>query len=70
MKEVLVKEYNTIQQLNIPPKKGKNNINFHFIDGAFVEITGPEDKTYTVKCINKKIDQVVHNTTKYMMVMI
>jgi predicted O-linked N-acetylglucosamine transferase (SPINDLY family) len=59
MKEVLIKEYNNIQQLNIPPKEGINAINFHFIDGAFVEITGPEDKKYNVKCINKITNEVI-----------
>jgi autotransporter strand-loop-strand O-heptosyltransferase len=63
MKEVLIKEYNNIQQLNIPPKEGINAINFHFIDGAFIEITGPEDKKYNIKCINKITNEVVHNTT-------
>jgi autotransporter strand-loop-strand O-heptosyltransferase len=63
MKEVLIKEYNNIQQLNIPPKEGINAINFHFIDGAFVEITGPENKTYTVKCINQRTNDVTHNAT-------
>ena len=52
MKEVLIKEYNNIQQLNIPPKEGINAINFHFIDGAFVEITGPEECAITFNCIS------------------
>jgi autotransporter strand-loop-strand O-heptosyltransferase len=63
MKEVLIKEYNNIQQLNIPPKEGINAINFHFIDGAFVEITGPEDKKYNIKCINRRTNQIIHDTT-------
>jgi hypothetical protein len=49
MKEVLIKEYNNTQQLNIPPKEGINGINFHFIDGAFIEISGPENKQYDVR---------------------
>ena len=63
MKEVLIKEYNNIQQLNIPPKEGINAINFHFIDGAFVEITGSEDKKYNIKCINRRTNQIIHDTT-------
>jgi len=63
MKEILIKEYNNIQQLNISSKKGKNNFNFHFIDGAFVEITGPDDKEYIVRCIDKKTNKTIHETT-------
>ena len=63
MKEILIKEYNNIQPLNLPPKKGVNNITFHFIDGAFIEITGPEIKQYNVKFIDKKTNKVLHDTT-------
>jgi autotransporter strand-loop-strand O-heptosyltransferase len=63
MKEVLIKEYNNTQQLNIPSKEGLNGVSFHFIDGAFVEIMGPEHKTYDITFINRKTNEVIHKTT-------
>jgi autotransporter strand-loop-strand O-heptosyltransferase len=63
MKEVLIREYNNTQQLNMPSKEGLNGVSFHFIDGAFVEIMGPEHKTYDITFIDRKTNEIIHKTT-------
>ena len=57
MKEVLIQEYNSTKILNIPYKEPQNIFNVNFVDGAFLEITGPEDKEYKVLFINQDNDQ-------------
>ena len=63
MKEVLIQEYNSTKILNIPYKEPQNIFNVNFVDGAFLEITGPEDKEYKVLFINQDNDQILHSTT-------
>ena len=63
MKEVLIQEYNSTKILNIPYKEPQNVFNVNFVDGAFLEITGPEDKEYKVLFINQDNDQILHSTT-------
>ena len=55
MKEVLIQEYNSTKILNIPYKEPQNIFNVNFVDGAFLEVTGPEDKEYKVFLLTKMI---------------
>ena len=54
MKEVLIKEYNNIIQLNLPYKKDTNKFIFHFLKGAYLEVSGSDPKKYIVKFIKKR----------------
>ena len=65
MKEVLIKEYNNTVQLNIPYKKSANTFNFHFLNGAFLEILGSDSKNYIAKFFDKVIllDQPIDEWT-------
>ena len=38
----------------------QNKIHFHFVDGAFVEITGDVDEEYSVQFIDTRTDEIVH----------
>ena len=58
MKEVLIKEYNNLQQLNIPFKKGTNTLKVHFINGAFAEVLGPNAGDYTANFYDQKTDRL------------
>jgi len=62
MKEVLIKEYNNIIQLNLPYKKDVNKFNFHFLKGAFLEILGSESKKYIIRFIDKVNDKIIYET--------
>lgn len=63
MKEVLIKEYNNTEILNIPFKEPKNTFNFNFVDGAFFEVLGEEDKEYRVLFIDKNQSKILHEST-------
>lgn len=63
MKEVLINEYNNTKILGLPYKKPENTFNINFMNGAFVEILGPIQKTYHVKFINTKTNQVLFEDT-------
>ena len=58
MKEVLIKEYTDLKQLNIPYKKKENTFSVSFIQGARCEINGDEQKRYIVKFIDQKNNKV------------
>jgi len=60
MKEVLIKEYNNTVQLNIPYKKSANTFNFHFLNGAFLEILGSDSKNYIAKFFDKSHDKLIY----------
>jgi len=62
MKEVLIQEYNNLQQLNLPYKQNENKFFINFVQGAKCEITGDVQKTYIVKFIDTKFDEVVHES--------
>lgn len=62
MKEVLIKEYNNLTQLNLSYKKNANKFNFHFLNGAFLEILGSESKKYIIKFIDKLNDKIIYET--------
>jgi autotransporter strand-loop-strand O-heptosyltransferase len=60
MKEVLINEYENLKQLNLPTKKEKNRCVFNFINGAFVEVLGPESKKYVVKFYDKDKEKLIY----------
>jgi len=62
MKEVLIKEYNNITQLNLPYKKNLNKFVFNFVKGAFLEIIGSDPKKYLIKFINNVNNESLYET--------
>jgi len=62
MKEVLIKEYNNITQLNLSYKKSSNTFNVHFLKGAFLEILGSDSKKYLVKFFDQQKDQLIYES--------
>jgi autotransporter strand-loop-strand O-heptosyltransferase len=62
MKEVLIKEYNNITQLNLPYKKNLNKFVFNFVKGAFLEIIGSDPKNYLIKFINSVNNESLYET--------
>ena len=62
MKEVLIKEYTDLKQLNLPYKKKENVFSVSFIQGARCEINGDEQKRYIVKFIDQKNNKIIHDT--------
>ena len=60
MKEILIKEYNNLNQLNLPSKKVINTFNFNFIKGAFLEVSGSNDIKYKVNFINHKTGKILY----------
>jgi hypothetical protein len=54
MKQELINTYNSIKNLNLPIKVPSNTFNVNFIEGAFIEILGKQDKQY--KVIIKNLD--------------
>jgi autotransporter strand-loop-strand O-heptosyltransferase len=63
MKDILINEYNNTTILNIESKKPQNTFNVNFIDGAFLEISGPVNLEYKTKFIDQKTKKVLHETT-------
>jgi autotransporter strand-loop-strand O-heptosyltransferase len=63
MREVLIKEYNNTSMLSLPFKEPKNSFNIHFVNGAFCEILGPDNKEYDVIFKNNKTGKIHHQTT-------
>ena len=62
MKEVLIKKYNNITQLNLPNKKNLNKFVFNFVKGAFLEIIGSDPKNYLIKFINSVNNESLYET--------
>ena len=62
MKEVLIKEYNTLEQLNIPYKQEENKFFFNFVQGAKCEISGDIEKRYIVRFIDQKHNKLIHES--------
>jgi len=62
MKEVLIQEYNNLQQLNLPYKQNENKFFVNFVQGAKCEISGDIQKSYIVKFIDTKFDKVIHES--------
>jgi len=63
MKEVLIDEYNSTKILKIPFKKLQNKFSCNFVDGAFIEVTGPEEKQYKVVFTDQDTQTILHDTT-------
>ena len=62
MKKVLLKEYSNLEQLNLPFKKEEYVIDYHFVDGPFVEIKGSESKEFLIKMTNQDNGEVLYET--------
>lgn len=62
MKEVLIQEYNNLEQLNLPYKQKENQFHINFVQGAKCEISGDIQRSYIVKFIDTKWDKVVHES--------
>jgi autotransporter strand-loop-strand O-heptosyltransferase len=62
MKEVLIQEYNNLEQLNLPYKQNENKFFINFVQGAKCEIVGDIQKSYIVKFIDTKFDKVLHES--------
>jgi autotransporter strand-loop-strand O-heptosyltransferase len=62
MKEVLIQEYNNLNQLNLPYKQNKNQFFINFVQGAKCEIVGDVQKSYIVKFIDTKFDKLIHES--------
>jgi hypothetical protein len=62
MKEVLIQEYNNLEQLNLPYKQNKNQFFINFVQGAKCEIVGDIQKSYIVKFIDTKFNKVIHES--------
>ena len=62
MKQELINTYNSIKNLNLPIKVPSNTFNVNFIEGAFIEILGKQDKQYKVLIENLDTNKVIHNT--------
>ena len=63
MKEVLIEEYNNLNNLNIKPKDGSWSFNFHFIEGAFVEVLGEKKGQFLVQFIDQDTNKLIHEST-------
>ena len=64
MKEVLIKEYNNLEQLNIPFKKESYSFNIHFVEGGFIEILGRDkSKEFLVQFINQDNGELIYENT-------
>jgi len=61
MKDKLINFFETIN-VKQKQKNIENSININFIKGAFVEILGPIQQTYTVKFIDLKTNDIVYQT--------
>lgn len=54
--------YNNLKKNHSPIKDVENSINYHFVNGPFVEIVGPRNKVYKIKFINNDTNQTVYET--------
>ena len=62
MKEVLKKIYNNVKPLHLPFREPENRFTFHFVEGAFLEILGPEERQYRAVFTDQKTNEVVHES--------
>ena len=63
MKEALKEIYDNVKILGLPYKESKNTFICHFLEGAFLEILGPEQAEYHVKFIDQSTNEVIHEST-------
>ncbi len=62
MKQELISTYNSIKNLNLPIKVPTNTFNVNFIEGAFIEILGKQNKQYRVIMKDLNTNKIIHNT--------
>ena len=62
MKEVLIKEYNNLEQLNIPYKQEENKFYVNFIQGAKLETSGNIEKRYIAKFTDLLHNKLIHES--------
>ena len=62
MKEVLIQNYNSLQQLNLPFKTSKNTFIVNFIGGARLTINGEKNCKYKVLFIDRKTNDTIYET--------
>ena len=63
MKEVLIQNYNNLQQLNLPFKKATNKFLVNFIGGAKAEIKGDKQAEYRLVFTDNTTNEVIFETT-------
>ena len=62
MKEVLIKEYNNLRQLNLPYKENTFSFNINFVNGAFVEILGGKSSNFLVEFFDQDTNKIIYQT--------
>ena len=62
MKKVLIKEYNNLVKLSIPPKKESSDFFVSFCNGAKLETKGRDEKNYNVKFIDQSTNKIIHES--------
>jgi autotransporter strand-loop-strand O-heptosyltransferase len=62
MKEVLKKIYDNVKLLHLPSKEPENRFTFHFVEGAFLEILGPEERQYRAVFTDQRTNEIVHES--------
>jgi autotransporter strand-loop-strand O-heptosyltransferase len=63
MKEVLIQNYNNLNQLNLPFKEAVNEFLVNFVGGAKIEILGDKQAEYNIKFINNKNGNIIFETS-------
>ena len=62
MKEALKKIYDNVKLLHLPSREPENRFTFHFVEGAFLEILGPEERQYRAVFTDQRTNEVVHES--------
>ena len=62
MKNILIKNYNNLKQLNLPFKEVKNRIINHYVKGARLEILGDKKIEYLCKFYDNQSGKLVYET--------
>jgi autotransporter strand-loop-strand O-heptosyltransferase len=62
MKKVLKKIYDNVKPLYLPFQEPQNRFMFHFVEGAFLEVLGPEERQYKVLFTDQKTNEIVHES--------
>jgi autotransporter strand-loop-strand O-heptosyltransferase len=60
MKDILINEYNNLNVLGIESKKPQNTFKYNFVDGPFLEVVGPVEKSYKVVFSNSRTGRILH----------
>ena len=62
MKKILIKEYNNLVKLSIPPKKENSDFFISFCNGAKLETKGRDEINYNVKFIDQSTNEIIHES--------